>query len=156
MLTIEGKDIDFVKIISDLENNEIVVGIPDANAGREGGAISDASLLFIHTNGSPVRGIPPRPVIEPAIEQDHVFQGICELMSNAALQLIEGNEGAMLSGLEEAGEYALAAVKAYFNEANGWAPNKETTIRRKGSSAPLIDTGSMRGAITFQVRKKGG
>ncbi len=33
-------------------------------------------------------------------------------------------------------------------------PNAEATIRRKGSSKPLIDTGQLRSSITYQVDSK--
>lgn len=33
----------------------------------------------------------------------------------------------------------------------GWTPNAPSTIRRKGSSRPLIDTGKMRQSITWVV-----
>ena len=32
-----------------------------------------------------------------------------------------------------------------------WEPNAKSTIRRKGSSRPLIDTGAMRQAVTWVV-----
>lgn len=32
-----------------------------------------------------------------------------------------------------------------------WEPNSEFTIKRKGSAMPLIDTGKLRGAITYEV-----
>lgn len=35
-----------------------------------------------------------------------------------------------------------------------WAPNAESTISRKGSSSPLIDTGQLRRAVTSDVIKK--
>ncbi len=35
--------------------------------------------------------------------------------------------------------------------ANDWAPNSLVTIRRKGSSRPGIDTGTLRNSITSQV-----
>jgi len=33
-------------------------------------------------------------------------------------------------------------------------PNADSTIKAKGSSAPLIDTGGLRGAITYDIRPK--
>lgn len=34
-------------------------------------------------------------------------------------------------------------------------PNSEATIRRKGSSHPLIDTGTMKNSVNFVIKKKG-
>ena len=36
----------------------------------------------------------------------------------------------------------------------GFEPNKESTVKRKGSSKPLIDTGTMRNAVSYEVVKK--
>lgn len=35
-----------------------------------------------------------------------------------------------------------------------WEPLSRETIRRKGSSKPLIDTGALRGSITYKVVKR--
>ena len=37
----------------------------------------------------------------------------------------------------------------------GFLPNAPGTIRRKGSSKPLIDTGRMRQSVNYVIRKKG-
>lgn len=34
-----------------------------------------------------------------------------------------------------------------------WAPNSPITVAMKGSAMPLVDTGRLRGAITFEVNK---
>ena len=34
-------------------------------------------------------------------------------------------------------------------------PNAPSTIRKKGSSRPLIDTGRMRQSVNFIIRRKG-
>ena len=45
--------------------------------------------------------------------------------------------------------------KAFTTRGYGtWAPLEPETIEEKGSSAPLIDTGILRRAINFEVRKK--
>ena len=36
-----------------------------------------------------------------------------------------------------------------------FAPNAESTVRKKGSSKPLIDTGRMRQSVNYQIRQKG-
>jgi len=46
------------------------------------------------------------------------------------------------------------ACKNYIKAGNNLAPNAPSTIAQKGSSKPLIDTGSMLNSITYAVRKK--
>ena len=65
----ESGDFSFVKAaLGTLQNAKIYIGIPEAETTRNSQAVTNAGLLFIHTNGSPLRHIPARPVIEPSIE----------------------------------------------------------------------------------------
>jgi hypothetical protein len=52
--------------------------------------------------------------------------------------------------LESVGVVASSAVKVYMTELKT-PPNAASTIRKKGSSNPLIDTGAMRQSVTHQV-----
>ncbi|BCQ68236.1 hypothetical protein PEQA60_22260 [Pseudomonas sp. Eqa60] len=52
--------------------------------------------------------------------------------------------------LEAVGVVAEAAVKVYMTELRT-PPNAASTIRQKGSSNPLIDTGAMRQSVTHKV-----
>ena len=59
--------------IAFLKKHEVCIGIPENTEERKdskGTPVNNAELLFIHTNGSPVNNIPPRPVLEPAIKQN--------------------------------------------------------------------------------------
>jgi|1185.fasta_scaffold10404_2 phage gpG-like protein len=52
--------------------------------------------------------------------------------------------------MELLGEYVVGLIKQRI--ANGILPaNRPSTIRRKGSSKPLIDTGQLRNSITYKV-----
>lgn len=109
--------------------------------------------MYIHANGSPLWQSPPRPIIEPAIEDDK--ENISELMSKAIQATIDGDKEKAEKYLEKAGLEGQKASQDWFtNPKNGWAPNSEETIKRKGSSKPLIDTGELRKAITYVIRKK--
>jgi hypothetical protein len=136
----------------------VLIGIPARNKSRRGGGINNAELLFIFSNGSPVRNIPARPVIEPAIKANRQYINV-ELEKASVAALNDDPEGVMQS-LNRAGMVAANAAKQWFFDArNGWAPNTPETIRAKGSSQPGIDTGAMRRAITYVLegtfRKRG-
>lgn len=146
------------KAIEALKRKEVLVGIPQAESSREGEGITNAELLFIHTNGSPIRNIPPRPVIEPAIEDDKAV--ISKLMGNATKHALNGEETAAMKELEKAGLEAQSASQDWFdNPKNGWPPNSPSVMAakiKKGSTdpKPLIDTGELRKSITYVVRDK--
>lgn len=137
--------------IKELKKHDVLVGIPEEKSSREGGKATNAELLFIHTNGSPAKGIPARPVLQPAIEHDKERVG--EMLGKAVDAATSGNKEQILPALERAGQYGENVCKAWFtNQANGWQPLKAETIERKGSSRPLIDTAQMRKSITHVVR----
>jgi hypothetical protein len=144
----------------DLGGVSVLVGIParTANQGRRG-KINNASLLFIFSNGSPMRNIPARPVIQPAIEANQ--QSINKELGGAAKAALANDPAGVMEAMDRAGLVAENAAKQwFFDPRNNWAPNKPATIRRKGSAQPGIDTGAMRRAITHVVlgtfQKRGG
>ena len=147
-----------LKVLTDrlkaLTKKEVYVGIPAEKSSRYGeGGVNNAELLYIHTHGSPVRHIPPRPVLQPAIEANR--QAIGKQLAYAAQEALKGNVLRAEQGLERAGMVAQNVARGWFdNPDNGWAPNSPRTIAKKGSSHPLIDTGEMRKAITYVVRDK--
>jgi hypothetical protein len=152
-----------------LKRRQVYVGVPSTTAqdrtaqvaklmgkkARKTEQINNAQLVFIHTNGSPLRHIPARPIIEPAIEDKENAASICEELKLAATAALEGKPEEVTRQLKRAGLDAQNRVRAWFtNPKNHWAPNAASTIRRKGSDKPLIDTGSMRKAITYVVSEE--
>ena len=54
--------------------------------------------------------------------------------------------------LRKAGAFLEGAIKQKITEGDpSWPPLKPETIKRKGSSKPLIDTGKLRASITHKV-----
>lgn len=137
-----------------LRKNRVYVGIPEKKSTRKNKEpINNAQLLFIHTNGSPLKHIPARPVVEPAIEASDNKASINRGMKIAAEAALDGKPQQVKQGLRLAGMDAQSRVKAWFTDPrNGWAPNAPGTIRRKKSDKPLIDTAQMRNAIVYVLR----
>ncbi len=141
--------------LSKIRRAEVLVGIPQRTAGRPRQKINNAALLYIHTHGSPVRGIPARPVIEPAIQAEGNRQAIAVELEAAAKAWLDKNPVKATAFLRRAGIAGVNASKSWFvDPRNRWAPNAPSTIKRKGSDRPLIDTGAMRKSITFVVREE--
>ena len=114
---------------------------------------SAAHSLYIQSHGSPLWQIPPRPVLEPAIEESKT--PIAKQLKLSMKSAIDGNTQETDNRLHMAGMVAENAVKAWFeNPANKWPPNSPKTIAKKGSDSPMIDTGEMRKAITHIIREE--
>jgi hypothetical protein len=142
--------------IDALNGTDALVGIPEGNAPRKKGDINNAELLFLFTNGSPLRGTPGRVVIEAAIEAEPTKDLIAKEMAAAATAALDGDEKGMMDHLDRAGTIAESASKRWFTDPrNGWEPNAPSTIRAKGSETPGVDTGQMRRAITHIVEAGG-
>lgn len=150
-----------LKALEFIKNNEVYVGIQEEDSSREDDpAPTNAELLFIHTNGSPVNNIPPRPVIEPALKNDQAR--LSSMMKKAAEYAFDGNESEALRQLCLVGTRGRDVSKRWFvNPKNHWPPNSEAVQeakRRKGSTnpKPLIDTSELRNSISYFVKTKGG
>lgn len=150
----ESGDLNFLKeAIRGLEGTKVYVGIPEADTIRPDdarGEVTNAGLMYIHTNGSELRGIPARPVIEPAIEADGNKQNIEDGLNSVVNARLEGDVELAKNNLEATGRLSANAAKRWFTDPrNGWAPNSARTIAAKGSDRPLIDTGVLRRSITY-------
>jgi hypothetical protein len=115
--------------------------------------INNAELLFIQSRGSQARGIPARPVLEPAINADGNRELIGRELATVFGAALKGDEAGIERNLKRTGIAAQNAARKWFTDPrNGWAPNSPRTIAAKGSDRPLIDTGALRNAITYVVK----
>lgn len=174
---------DILKFLKELSNTNVFVGIPEED-NKMHGTISDAELLYIHTNGirssdmikemqpdlehntpysiahelyvhehgSPLWQSPPRPVLEPAIDNSK------EIIANQMQKVIETalNGDEISQEINKVGLLGQNVAREWFtNPNNKWEPNTAGTIKRKGSDKPLIDTGELRKSITYIVKEGG-
>jgi len=157
---IEDHSAHLKKVLKHIANIDVLVGIPQKNTTRKGEPVTNAELAFIHSNGSPIRNIPARPFIEPAIENDR--ENISQLLSDAMSAALSGDGLEANKKLKEAGMRGQAVSQLWFEQPdkNQWPENSPATKARKlkkhsTDPKPLIDTGEMRKSITFVIRKKG-
>lgn len=135
------------------------MGVQDSSMRRiigakmlKGHTYGTALAMYLHTHGSALNQIPPRPIIEPAIEANRA--AIEKELAKAAEAALAGNAMDVDKYLNRAGMMAQNFVRAWFTDSrNGWAPNSPSTIKRKGSSQPLVGTGQLRKSITYVVAK---
>ncbi len=110
---------------------------------------STAHELYVHENGSPLWNSPPRPILEPAM--DNSKEAIAEQMKQVAISALDGNN--LTPELEKVGTLGQNAARDWFtNPENNWPKNSKDTIKRKGSDKPLIDTGELRKSIIYILK----
>jgi hypothetical protein len=145
------------KAVKALTDQDVYIGIPEDKAARKAAGdagISNAYLGYIHEFGAPSRGIPPRPHLIPGIED--IRTDAAAILETAAARALEGKETAVAAALNKIGLLGQNAARARF-AANDWPPLKPRTLARKakGRVNPLIDTGQLRKAYTYVIRKAG-
>lgn len=127
--------------------NKVEVGLPSGGQHNDT-SLSMHELGMVHEYGSPTRNIPARPFIAPPIKDN--VEKYKRMMRDQALKLIF-RRTTLHNALSLVGEAGKADIQKYMLSAN-FAPLSAATIERKGSSKPLIDTGQMRNAITYEVK----
>lgn len=130
------------------------VGILGSHATRDSdSSINNAELGLIQIYGSITNNIPPRDFLVMPIEMKR--RELVKILAGSTSReaFARGNYKRIF---EIMGVAAVGFVDEAF--ATGgfgmWAPNKPATIRRKHSSAPLIDQAELRKAQTFDVVNK--
>lgn len=84
--------------------------------------------------------IPPRPWLDVGVKsgtQDY-------------LEVIQNNSDDIDNALEIVGQIAVGKVQQYMTDLQSPA-NAPSTIAKKGSSNPLIDTGALRQSVTYSI-----
>jgi hypothetical protein len=150
MATIIDRDLGYKKIfknIKAMDGKAVKVGIMGGES-VDGVAIVDYAVW----NEFGTSRIPARPFMQHTADQ-HADETIkySEFLVGSLI------DGAMTPDtvLKNLGEFYVKKMKMVVRTAKAWAaPNAKSTIRMKGSSSPLIDTGRMIGAITYEMMGK--
>jgi hypothetical protein len=111
------------------------------------GRSEQSNILKAIWNEFGTRRIPARPFLRTTMRNQR--KKYLAMAHKDAKQIFAGTMTAHQSlsriGIVAQGDVQMSIVKG------GWEPNAPSTIRRKGSSRPLIDTGAMRQAVTWVV-----
>ena len=140
----------FLERFREIGKPKVYIGVPASKNGMHEGGINMATLLAIHVLGAPSRGIPQRdPLRPPLIANAQRYSDLLAIgLKNA---LANGTDPKLV--YEKIGIVATNDVKDYFITGNFKALS-EKTIKAKGSSKPLIDSGELRNSISYEVRNK--
>lgn len=140
------------KAIKEAKNKSVNVGLPQEKTGSaiysKDGSVKVVQVGAWHEYGT--RKTPKRSFLrEPFIEKE---KEIGNFINKQFKKIYEGQS--VDKGLGLIGAYCTNISKASFaNSGDGkWKPLKPSTINKKGSSKPLIDTGTLRNSITWVVK----
>lgn len=141
----------FIDRIRNMGKEKVLVGVPSsANSMHEGGTINMATLAAVHEFGSPSRGIPERSFLRSAVLEHKA--DIKNFIMEGTQAYLQQKKDIDLAFYNKIGLFAANLVKDKILK-GPFVPLSATTIERKGSSKPLIDTGALRQSITWTVRK---
>lgn len=95
--------------------------------------------------------IPSRPFMRSAIDNNK--NSIVRVARKEVEAIINGEQDARMASIG-VGMHVEGLIKKNF-VVGDFAPLAKSTIKRKGSSRPLIDTGHLRQSIRYVIRRKG-
>lgn len=112
--------------------------------------ITNAELMFIHENGSPLHHLPARPVLKMTIEYGNT---LIKSVMQKALKAYASNG---ITGLENELNKLCIRMENYAREIiysndGRLAPNAPSVAARKKGNHPLFDTGQLARSITCKL-----
>jgi hypothetical protein len=136
-----------------LTKRRVLVGFPKSTTARKDEPITNASLAYIHDNGSPLQNIPKREFMRPGIQEGR--EKINAQLKRAGKASLEGDKQGVENGLIGAGLAGQASIRKKIVD-GPFTPLKPATIaarKRHGfqGTKPLTVTGQLRNATSFIV-----
>ena len=161
------EDSDFLdkrkKCLEWLRKHWVDVGLTSKASGRS------KFLLGIHTRGSPIMRIPPRPVVQPALAQENLRAEMGEIMMSSCEAAFSGNLSGTKAGLEEAGQRGADGIREYIDAgisppnspvtlSGGWIYNrvarKGVLVSGKNGDTPMKDTGALYEDFDYEIAER--
>lgn len=148
------------KCLEWLRKHKVDVGLTSSASGRS------IFLLGIHTRGSPVMRIPPRPVVQPALAQETLKSEMGEKMLASCEAAMEGDLSGTQRGLEDAGQRGADGIREYIDAgisppnspvtiSGGWIYNrvakKGVPVGGKSGSTPMKDTEALYNDFDWEI-----
>lgn len=151
------------KCLEWLRGHKVDVGLTSKASDRS------KFLLGIHTRGSPIKRVPPRPVVEPALAQEDLRGEMGEMMLSSCEAAFAGNLSGTQGGLENAGQRGADGIREYI-DAGISPPNRPVTLKggwifdraakqfilvsgKKGNT-PMKDTGALYEDFDYEVTER--
>lgn len=131
---------DILKQIRALTKQEVLIGVPDENAGRqpeEGEKqepISNAEIGYVMEFGLPEKNIPARPHLVPGVEE--ATDQLGNILQAGAEKALSGDKEAIDLALNKAGLAGQNAVRKKVNEGPFQELSKRPWRHAGGAAAP--------------------
>lgn len=144
-MTPEG--IKFQRMLKELADKEVRIGFQHGKATEEDGTdVCDVAAW----NELGTVNMPSRPFLRKSVDENE--SKINSFLQSKKKDLVRGVSAEQV--LKEIGIFQKDLIQEKITEGS-FAPNAESTVRQKGSSKPLIDSGRMRQSVNYVIQKKG-
>ena len=144
-LTPEGQR--FFRELGELKKLEVRVGFQRGKSQEEDGTDMCDVAAF---NELGTDHIPARPFIRQSVDDNE--SKIKSFLKGEVKDFAQGKSAEQI--LKEIGIFQKDLMQDKITSGS-FAPNAESTIKKKGSSKPLVDTGRMRQSVNYVIQKKG-
>ena len=150
--SVNDRDLGLNKILKEIK--KFKGAVVKAGILQGSGSVDGVSIVEYATrNENGVAGkkgkwkIPPRPFIKGWVTNNQ--KQIASTIQRLCGEVASGNITAD-GALNRLGVFAKSGIQSYIRRGD-FVPNAPATIRKKGSSQPLIDTGALRNAVNYEV-----
>jgi hypothetical protein len=136
-----------LQTIDDLSNYSIKVGILGDGTMHGDDEATVLLIATVHEFGVAVKGIPERSFIRAGFDyyRSRIEEESEELLKQVIYQGLPAS-----TFFDALGQIMVGFIQTYLTDLS-YPPLQPSTIARKGSSNPLIDTGQLRDSITYEV-----
>lgn len=145
-MTADGKK--FKKMLEDLSSLEVCIGFQHGKVSEEDG--TDICDIAAWNELGTVR-MPSRPFLRKSVDENKDLIGA--FLEEKKADLVNGISAEQV--MKEIGLFQKDLIQKKITDGD-FVPNAESTVRRKGSSKPLIDTGRLRQSVNYVIRQRGG
>ncbi len=151
------------KCVAWLRKHRVDVGLTSKASGRS------RFLLGIHTHGSPIMRIPPRPVVQPALAQENLRAEMADKLAEACEAAMNGDLSCTEQGLKDAGQRGADGIREYIDQgipppnapvtlSGGWIYNrvakKGVLVKGKSGDIPMKDTAALYNDFDWEITGK--
>lgn len=152
--------LDFDEVIKDklaaLPEYFIEIGVKTGKTARTVKVgVTNAELMFIHENGSPLRNIPARPVLQMTI--DYANTHLLDKALSKAIDAYVESSFNIASFENELNKLCMRmenfAREVIYSNDGRLAPNAPSVAAKKKGNHPLFDTGQLARSITCRIIK---
>ena len=151
------------KCLDWIRKHKVDVGLTSSASDRS------RFLLRIHTHGSPVMRIPPRPVVGQALVQESLRTEMAEELAKSCKAAFDGDILGVKAGMEKAGQRGADEIREYIDEgvdppnspvtlSGGWIYNrvakKGVLVFGKKGNTPMKDTGALYSEFDYEITNR--